>query len=151
MNEVQSTWVAANPLGLNETLLAMKAYAPYHHLYAIAMCFAISSNQSSLVASPSRAWEAAKKANMISEVVRIAGQSLNMALKTATNAPQQSNRVFSPQNWIKSKPCLDGINNAIGVYFNMLDMMEGGVDVKKRLNEATILPVEAFEYRWSAD
>ena len=88
---------------------------------------------------------------MISEVVRIAGQSLNMALKTATNAPQQSNRVFSPQNWIKSKPCLDGINNAIGVYFNMLDMMEGGVDVKKRLNEATILPVEAFEYRWSAD
>jgi hypothetical protein len=151
MNEVQSTWIAANPLGLNETLLAMKAYAPYHHLYAIAMCFAISSNQSSLVASPSRAWEAAKKANMISEVVKIAGQSLNMALKTATNAPQQSNRVFSPQNWIKSKPCLDGINNAIGVYFNMLDMMEGGVEVKKRLNEATILPVEAFEYRWSAD
>ncbi|MDZ4739107.1 MAG: AIPR family protein, partial [Alphaproteobacteria bacterium] len=151
MNEVQATWVAANPLGLNESLLAMKAYAPYHHLYAIAMCFAISSNQSSLVASPSKAWEAAKKANMISEIVKIAGQSLNMALKTATNAPQQSNRVFSPQNWIKSKPCLDGINNAIGVYFNMLDMMEGGVEVKKRLDQATILPVEAFEYRWSAD
>ena len=151
MNEVQSTWVAANPLGLNESLLAMKAYAPYHHLYAIAMCFAISSNQASLVASPSKAWEAAKKANMISEIVKIAGQSLNMALKTATNAPQQSNRVFSPQNWIKSKPCLDGINNAIGVYFNMLDMMEGGVGVKRRLDEATILPVEAFEYRWSAD
>jgi hypothetical protein len=30
-----------NPLGLNQTLLAMKAYAPYHQLYAISMCFSM--------------------------------------------------------------------------------------------------------------
>ena len=39
MNHVLKTWVAENPLNLNETLLAMRAYAPFHHLYAIAMCF----------------------------------------------------------------------------------------------------------------
>jgi AIPR protein len=30
MNEVMKTWVQANPLNLNETLLAMRAYAPFH-------------------------------------------------------------------------------------------------------------------------
>ena len=32
-------WGKDNPLGLNETLLAMKAYAPFHHLYAISVIF----------------------------------------------------------------------------------------------------------------
>jgi AIPR protein len=46
MIEVLKTWVPANPLNLNETLLAMRAYAPFHHLYAVEMCFSISNNQS---------------------------------------------------------------------------------------------------------
>jgi hypothetical protein len=40
--EISKAWSKENPLGLNETLLAMKAYAPYHQLYAVSMCFAIS-------------------------------------------------------------------------------------------------------------
>lgn len=151
MNEVQATWVAENPLSLNESLLAMKAYAPYHHLYAVAMCFAISSNQSDRVPSPHKSFEAAAKANMIGEIVKVAGTSLNMALEAAANEPQAANRVFSPQNWIKTKSCLSGINGAVRNYFNMLPMMPGGAEIKKKLNEATVLPVEAFEYRWSAD
>jgi len=151
MNEVQATWVAENPLSLNESLLAMKAYAPYHHLYAVAMCFAISSNQSDRVPSPSKSFEAAMKVNMIGEIVKVAGTSLNMALEAAANEPQPANRVFSPQNWIKTKTCLSGINGAVRNYFNMLPMMPGGAEIKKKLNEATVLPVDAFEYRWSAD
>ena len=151
MNEVQATWVAENPLSLNESLLAMKAYAPYHHLYAVAMCFAICSNQSDRVPSPSKSFEAATKANMIGEIVKVAGTSLNMALEAAANEPQPANRVFSPQNWIKTKTCLSGINGAVRNYFNMLPMMPGGAEIKKKLNEATVLPAEAFEYRWSAD
>jgi AIPR protein len=151
MNEVQATWVVDNPLSLNESLLAMKAYAPYHHLYAVAMCFAISSNQSDRVPSPHKSFEAAAKANMIAEIVKVAGTSLNMALEAAANEPQAANRVFSPQNWIKTKSCLSGINGAVRNYFNMLPMMPGGAEIKKKLNEATVLPVEAFEYRWSAD
>jgi len=151
MNEVQGTWVSENPLSLNETLLAMKAYAPYHHLYAVAMIFSISSNQSDRVPSAHKALELARRSNMVEEIVRIAGTCLNMALEAAANETQPANRVFSPQNWIKSKACLSGINGAVRNYLNMLKGFPGGADVKKRLDEATVLPVEAFEYRLSAD
>lgn len=151
MHAVRRTWVAENPLSLNETLLAMKAYAPYHHLYAVAMCFAISSNQSDRVPNPARAWDAAEAAGMVDEIVRLGGTSLNMALEAAANEPQPPNRVFSPQNWIKTKGCLSNINMAVRNYFNMLNVMPGGAEMKKKLNEATVLPQEAFEYRWSAD
>lgn len=41
-----NNWTDKNPLGLNEILLNMKAYAPYHHLYAISLIFAIGNNKS---------------------------------------------------------------------------------------------------------
>lgn len=151
MNEVQNTWISDNPLSLNESLLAMKAYAPYHHLYAVAMCFAISSNHSDRVPNPAVAMESARRCNQVEEVVRIAGTCLNMALEAAANEPQPANRVFSPQNWIKSKSCLAGINGAVRNYLNMLNSFPGGTEVKQRLYEATVLPVDAFEYRLSAD
>ncbi len=103
MARVMETWVNANPLNMNETLLAMRAYAPFHHLYAVAMCFSIANNQSERVPSPSKSHEAATKAGMVAEIVKVAGISLNMALEAAANEPQTANRVFSPQNWIKPK------------------------------------------------
>ena len=151
MNEVRSTWISDNPLGLNESLLAMKAYAPYHHLYAVAMCFSISSNHSDRVPSPARALEAARNRDQVEDIVRIAGICLNMALEAAANEPQPANRVFSPQNWVKSKSCLAGINGAVRNYLNMLNSFAGGAEVKQKLYEATVLPVDAFEYRLSAD
>ena len=128
MNEVMKTWVPTNPLNLNETLLAMRAYAPFHHLYAVEMCFSISNNQAEKVASPSKSYATATRAGMVDEIVKVAGISLNMALEAAANEPQPANRVFSPQNWIKTKGCLAGINGAIRNYYNMLPMMPGGVD-----------------------
>ncbi len=151
MNQVFKTWVPENPLNLNETLLAMRAYAPYHHLYAVAMCFSIANNQSERVPSPSKAFEVASKYAMTEELVKVAGISLNMAMEAAANEQQPANRVFSPQNWIKSKACLSGINGAIRNYFSMLPMMPGGAEIKKKLTEATALKGEDFEYRWSAD
>jgi hypothetical protein len=88
MNEVMKTWIPANPLNLNESLLAMRAYAPFHHLYAIEMCFSISNNQAEKVASPSKSYEAASRAGMVDEIVKVAGISLNMALEAAANEPQ---------------------------------------------------------------
>jgi hypothetical protein len=49
-----------------------------------------------------------------------------LPLEAAANEPQPANRVFSPQNWIKTKSCLSGINGAIRNYYNMLPMMPGG-------------------------
>jgi len=151
MQHVLEKWKSNNPLNLNETLLAMKAYAPYHHLYAISMCFGICSNLPERVPSPSKTFEIAKINNMIDEIVKISGISLNMALEAASNEPQPANRVFSPQNWIKTKTCLAGINFALRNYFQMLPMMPGGSEIKNKLNSVLILDAEAFEYRWAAD
>jgi hypothetical protein len=49
MNQVSKVWSKNNPLGLNETLLVMRAYVLYHHLYAVSMCFAIANNQADRV------------------------------------------------------------------------------------------------------
>ncbi len=151
MQHVLEIWTNSNPLNLNITLLAMKAYAPYHHLYAISMCFSIASNLPERVPSPYRTYEIAEKNNMIEEIVKIAGISLNMALEAAANEPQPANRVFSPQNWIKTKTCLAGINFAIRNYYQMLPMMPGGSDIKKKIDSTVILESEAFDYRWAAD
>jgi len=129
----------------------MKAYAPYHHLYAISACFSISNNQSERVPNPSACYERAKDNNLISEIVKIAGISLNMALEGAANEPLIQSKIFSPQNWIKTKACLAGINFAIRNYFNMLPMMPGGQELNKRFKDVLALPPDKFEYRWEAD
>ena len=85
------------------------------------------------------------------ELIKISGLSLNMALEAAANEQQPLNRVFSPQNWVKAKTCLAGINFAIRNYFNMLPMIPGGQDVSKKLKEGLVLGQECFEYRWAAD
>jgi hypothetical protein len=151
MQAVLRTWGKDNPLSLNETLLVMRAYAPYHHLYAVSMCFAIANNQSDRVPSPEDCLSKAETAGMVDDVVKIAGVSLNMALEAAANETQPSNRVFSPQNWIKAKTCLAGINFAIRNYFNMLPLIPGGREMKTRLDQALALDADAFEYRWAAD
>lgn len=151
MQQIQKTWTKENPLGLNETLLVMRAYAPFHHLYAVSMCFAIANNQADRVPNPSSCFDQVIGAVMLEEIVKIAGVSLNMALEAAANEPQPQNRVFSPQNWIKAKTCLAGINFAIRNYFAMLPLMPGGKDIKSKLDSTLKLNAEDFEYRWAAD
>ena len=151
MNQVWKAWAKDNPLGLNETLLAMRAYATYHHLYAISMCFAIANNQSDKVPDPDACFTAAQAAGMIDDIVRIGGTSLNMALEAAANETQPANRVFSPQNWIKAKTCLAGINLAIRNSFSMFLIPQGGKEMKAKLDTALLLETEHFEYRWAAD
>lgn len=151
MNRIWNVWGKDNPLGLNETLLVMRAYAPYHHLYAVSMCFAITNNQSERVPDPQACLIKAQGNAMMDDIVKIGGVCLNMALEAAANEPQPANRVFSPQNWIKAKTCLAGINFAIRNYFNMLPMMPGGKEMKDKLNMALTLKTGDFEYRWAAD
>ncbi|MGE5580208.1 MAG: AIPR family protein [Bacillota bacterium] len=151
MQEIMRRWVPSNPLSFNQTLLAMKAYAPYHHLYAVSMLFSISNSQSDRVPRPSRCYEQAKSAGAITELVDTAGVCLNSALTSAADQPQPANRVFSPPNWIKAKTCLSAINAAINTYFTILPGLPGGKDALQRLRTVLMLPIEAFEYRWAAD
>lgn len=144
-------WVKENPLGLNESLLAMRSYAPYHHMYAVSLCFCVSNNITEAVPNPYKAIEKAKRENILELIIDMAGTCLNSALEAAANEPQPSNKVFSPQNWIKTKTCLAGIRAAIRQYLNMLPSMPGGKDLSQKLKTALELDNSDFETRWSAD
>ncbi len=150
IKEVRKYWTDKNPLNLNDTLLAMKAYAPYHQLYAISMCFAITNNMSERVPNPTRAWLNAKQNNMVDDIIKVSGKCVNTAMKVASNRKQPGDSVFSPQNWIKSKTCLNDVNAAIDQYFDMLPTI-GGDQLYAKYKETLTLPQESFDYRWAAD
>lgn len=149
--DVFKRWVKDNPLGLNESLLAMKSYAPYHHIYAVSLCFCVISSMAEGVPNPAVALEQIKKAEVYDAIIDLAGACLNTALENAANEPLPANRVFSPQNWIKTKTCLSGIRAAIRTYFNMLPSLPGGRDLSQKYKSALQITPEFFEERWSAD
>ncbi len=153
MQHVSSVWVEANPLGLNESLLAMKAFAPYHHLYGIAMCFSIVSGVQEMVPNPAVSYKTAVAKDFVTQIVEIAAGCLNTALEAAANEAQPGGRVFSPQNWMKAKTCLAGINSAIRQYFQMLPNMPfpGAKETAAKLRLGLTLSREHFDYRWAAD
>lgn len=149
MQEIKIRWEKDNPLSLNESLLAMRAYAPYHHLYAVSLFFCQVSNVGQRVPNPTRTFQKASEANLVGQIVDSAGICLNGALEAAANEAQPANRVFSPQNWIKTKTCLAGIRQAVGQYFTMLPAMH------RELNENLCVSLKMedrqFEDRWAAD
>ena len=151
MLEVRKRWTKENPLGLNESLLAMQAYAPYHHLYAVSLCFCVLNGNRPDVPDPVVAYEKAVATNLIDQVVNAAGVCLNSALEAAANEQQLPNRVFSPQNWVKTKSCLAGIRLAISQYFTMLPSMPNGQAMSQQLRESLKLEPEQFKERWAAD
>ena len=148
MRAVDKIWTAENPLSFNETLLAMRAYAPNAHLYAISACFAIFNNKPDKVPVPSRSMESAMRHGLTTEIVEIAGQCLNIALEAAANESQPNNRVFSPHNWIKAKQSLTGINAQVHSFCRfMLTKLPNAQQIKAAL---TLQP-EDFGDRWAAD
>ena len=151
MLEVRKRWTKENPLGLNESLLAMQAYAPYHHLYAVSLCFCVLNGNRPDVPDPVVAYDKAVATDLIDQVVNAAGVCLNSALEAAANEQQLPNRVFSPQNWVKTKSCLAGIRLAISQYFTMLPSMPNGQAMSQQLRESLKLEPEQFKERWAAD
>jgi hypothetical protein len=146
MQEIRKGWIAENPFGLNESLLAMKSYAPYHVLYTVSQFFATASGNTDRVPRPKVTYNRALERNITEQVVKMAAVCLNAALETAASEQQTAGKIFSPQNWIKAKSCLGGIKIAVTTQLAMLPIFGG-----KELKEALIIPKEDFEYRWEAD
>lgn len=147
MQKIMRGWKPENPFGLNESLLAMKAYAPYHVLYAVSQFFAIASNYPDRVPSPKVAYEWASKTNNVEQIVRSAASCLNVAIEEAATEQSSTGKIFSPQNWVKTKSCLSKINTAVRTQIQMLPRFPGG----KELRDSLVLPNNVFEYRWEAD
>ncbi len=151
MRHVRDRWTKDNPLGLNESLLAMRAYAPYHHLYSVSLCFCVANNRSEGVPVPQVTYERVSDHDLVDQVVDIAGSCLNSALEAAAAEPLPPNRVFSPQNWVKTKSCLAGIRAAMRQYFNMLPTMPMGRETSQKLKAGLAMTEDQFEARWAAD
>lgn len=146
MQEIRKGWTPDNPFGLNQSLLAMRSYAPYHVLYTVSQFFAIASSNSDRVPQPRTTWEQALNKGIAEKVVQMSASCLNVALETAVNEQQSAGRIFSPQNWIKAKGCLRDIKTAVITQLAMLPTFGG-----KELKDALTIPKENFEYRWEAD
>ena len=129
----------------------MRAYAPFHHFYAVSLCFCVANKMAEGVPNPVITLEKAKASGIVDQVVDMAGTCLNTALEAAANEPMPANRVFSPQNWIKTKNCLSGIRAAMQQYFTMLPAMPGGKDLSQKLRTALTMDAGDFESRWAAD
>lgn len=146
---VMSRWNPDNPMGLNESLLAMKSYAPFHHLYAISVIFAETSNMSEMVPRPSKVLAQLKKCDMMDTIVNIAGKTLNRAFKNANSKAIAENRVFSPQNWIKSKASIVTLTEALRVRLDAMEDDETNLGAK--IQSCCKLEKQDFESRWTAD
>jgi hypothetical protein len=144
-------WDKDNPMGLNETLLAMKAYAPYHQLYAISVIFCEINKMNDSVPSPSMVLHKLNNADLLDTVVETAGICLNVAFEMASSEANDNGKMFVPQNWIKSKTSLKDLRTAIKQYLASLKMMPGGKQVLNQLNTNLEMYKEDFDSRWTAD
>ncbi len=144
-------WSNDNPLELNNSLLAMKAYAPHHHLYAISVFFCEVNKMPEAVPNPAKAYEKLKESNLLDTVVDMAGQCLNMAFETASSETIDSGKIFSPQNWIKAKGSLKDLRSAVKTQLGALKLVSGGKQIVDQINNGLKMDTADFESRWTAD
>ena len=146
---VMTKWIPDNPMRLDESLIAMKAYAPFHHLFAISVLFSEYSNMSNMVPKPSTCLQRLKENNMLDKAINLTGKTLNRAFKNANSKAIAENKVFSPQNWIKAKQSITALTEAIRVRIDALDDDETNLGAE--FEKCCKLDKSEFESRWSAD
>lgn len=80
---LEEKWNKDNPMGLNEALLAMKAYAPYHHLYAISVILCEINKMPESVPDPATVYALLSSNDLLDTVIDMAGNCLNAAFESA--------------------------------------------------------------------
>lgn len=141
-NRVMSAWNKDNQYGINEIILTMKAYAPYHILYAISAIFAKSNNQEN-VPSPAECLKLAQKNYLEDTILCNAVSCLNNALEMEASKCQLDGRTFIPQNWIKNKSSITSIQGAV---INLFSFNPQAREMKTML----VMDPKYFSYRVKA-
>ena len=136
---------------LDENLITIKAYGPYHHLFAVSMVFCELNKMSEGVPSPSIALQKLKDSGLLEQVVSLAGQCVSTALRLAVEEAASVNKPLNTQNWSKNKNSLKEIRAQVRAALTPNIMWPGSVEQIKKYAEALHLPNEAFETRWTAD
>lgn len=150
--EVYKRWNNDNPMELNENLLAMKANASYHQLFAISVILCEINKMNDSVPSPSVALEKMKASGLLDTVVNMAGNCLNTAMETAKdNKESNEGKLFVPQNWIKNNDSLKDIRSSVKQQFSALKSFPEMKNKYYSLVEGLSMDKEDFESRWTAD
>jgi AIPR protein len=131
-------------LALNDVLKAGKSHVKYHLLFSVSAIIAGVNRQTQSVIEPHFTMDAAKRAG---EILPLAANCLENALQSAVNTAQMNNRVFSPQNWLKSIQSVQGQMLVAGTVAGMLPQMPNS----SSLIEVMTAPLDGFHPRWSAD
>jgi len=144
-------WEPDSLKSLDENLITIKAYGPYHHLFAVSMVFCELNKMSEGVPSPSIALQKLKDSGLLEQVVSLAGQCVSTALRLAVEEAASVNKPLNTQNWSKNKNSLKEIRAQVRAALTPNIMCPGSVEQIKKYAEALHLPNEAFETRWTAD
>ena len=142
--KIDDLWDAST-LNLNDQLIATPSQAKYQLLYAVQLSFCAASKQLDKVPAPSATVSAF--ITSADAIVTNAAVGFENAFQSAVQEYAASGKVFSPQNWLKSKDSLTKIQASVSMLINMLQNMPGGAALKATL---TLKP-EIFGLRWSSE
>jgi hypothetical protein len=141
MNVIETSW---QNLALNDALKAGKSYVRFHLLYAVSSLIAHASGQGDKVPYPSATLQMAQQ--YANDILPLAANCLNKALENAITDAQFAGRVFSPQNWAKSRGSVQGETLVASTIAGMLAGIGGQAMVEKLK-----IPADRFGLRWSAE
>lgn len=132
-------------LNLNDQVLATPSQAKYQLLYAVQLSFCAASKQLDKIPAPSATLPAFNTS--ADAIVTNAAIGFENAFQSAVQEYATAGKIFSPQNWLKSKDSLTKIQASVSMLINMLGNMPGGPALKTTL---TLAP-EIFGLRWSSE
>ena len=141
LTAIEDAW---SNLSMNDVLKAGRTYVKYHLLFSVSAIIAMANKQPTLVVQPSATMKAAERA---SEILNLAATCLENALQAAVTQAQVGGKIFSPQNWLKTKGSVDGQMLVAGTIAGMLSSLPNG----PALRDTMQVPATAFSPRWSAD
>jgi hypothetical protein len=133
-------------LDINEAVKAVKGAARFQLLFVVSQLFAHASGQSDKVPLPAATMPALSHAGMI---LAQAKQCINQALQQAIIQSDAAGKVFSPQNWLKSKGAVNDEQLVAGTIVNVLKGLSSP-DLAPVIASLTIQP-DKFSFRWQAE
>ena len=137
---INARWNAGD-LQLNETLLAY-SWSRFHLLYAIQLFFS-SASKIDKVPVPA----ATTKYPDHNTLINFAASCYNSAFEAGMSEYAEKEKIFSPQNWLKSKDSLFKLKASVQMHMSFIGNMPNGA----QLRQALVLPSEQFVDRWAAD
>lgn len=143
LDEIDKHWPK---IDINDAVKAVKGAARFHMLFIVSQIVSHASNQSDKVPLPAATMGALKYAGM---VLAQAKQCLNQALQQSIAQSTAAGKVFSPQNWLKSKGSINDEQLVAGTIISVLKSMDNP-EIAPFLSSISV-PADQFSFRWSAE